>query len=381
MRALIIGGGIGGLTAALALRRAGFEASIYESAEVLQPVGKGIWVPTNAMRVLAALGVAGDVQSAGWALQAIELCTRYGGLLQRIDLDTIRATYGYTTISIHRSELQKALASQLPAEALHLGKRCTEFAEDGGQLVVRFADGTEAAGDVLIGADGIHSTIRATLFPSVALRDVGQTTYRGVAALELPPHLQRICREVWGGGARMGFSAIGPNEVYWFAPVTAPAGRPDPPGGVAGMLGQLYDNFPAPVPEIIACTPPQDILRTDLYDLVPLRCWHRGRVVLLGDAAHAMTPNLGQGGAQAIEDAFVLAQALAQSPDVEDGLHYYERQRRRRANWITRRARQYGTWAHLERRPAQQMRDFLMRHTPSRVPQRTLAFLYGSGPV
>jgi 2-polyprenyl-6-methoxyphenol hydroxylase-like FAD-dependent oxidoreductase len=375
--ALIIGGGIGGLTAALALRRRGFDAQVYEAAPALRPVGKGIWVPTNAMQVLDRLGVAAAVRRAGWPLDRIQLRTADGRLLTDVDLRPVAAKYGHTTVSVHRAELVRVLADALPPDALHLGKRGAGAEADGGGVTVRFADGTQARGDVLVAADGIHSAVRDQFFPKVALRYSGVTCYRGVADLDLPADLARTCWEVWGGAARIGFSAVGPGQVYWFAPVTAPAGSPLPAGAdLAAELAGRYAAFPDPVPAIVRRTPPAEVIRTDLYDFAPIRRWWRGRVVLLGDAAHAMTPNLGQGGAQAIEDAYVLADRLAAGPTPERAFAEYERLRRPKARWVVNTAWRIGRLAHVRGRWLQGLRNAAMRWTPDWVNARQIDHLY-----
>jgi 2-polyprenyl-6-methoxyphenol hydroxylase-like FAD-dependent oxidoreductase len=334
-RILIIGGGIGGLTAAVALRRRGFEPAVYEAAPELRPVGKGIWVPTNAMQVLHRLGLAEAVRKAGWPLERIQVRDTAGRVLVDLDLRKVEAKYGHTTVSIHRADLVRVLADALAPGALHLGKRCTGFAPDGQGVVARFAGGAEARGDLLVAADGIHSAVREQLLLWVPLRYSGLTCYRGIADLELPPELVRVCWEVWGGAARLGFSAVGPRQVYWFAPVTAPADSPLPSGeALTALLAGQYAGFPAPIPDILRHTPPAEVVRTDLYDFAPIGRWWSGRVVLLGDAAHAMTPNLGQGGAQAVEDAYVLADRLAGCAGVEQALSEYERLRLPKVRWV-----------------------------------------------
>jgi 2-polyprenyl-6-methoxyphenol hydroxylase-like FAD-dependent oxidoreductase len=371
-RALVIGGGIGGLTAAVALRRRGIDAHVFEAAPALQPVGKGIWVPTNAMQVLDRLGLAGAVHAAGCPLERIEVCNLAGAVLMAVDVRAFAAKYGHPTISIHRADLVRVLAGALPPDALHLGKRLTGLAASDDGVIARFDDGSEARGDVLIGADGIRSAVRDYLFPGVPLRYSGQTCYRGVADLALPPELARTCREIWGGEARLGFSAVGEGPVYWFGTVSRPEGSPLATGAaLADELAARYAPFPGPIPTIVRATPPGEIIRTDLHDIPPLRRWWQGRVALLGDAAHAMTPNLGQGGAQAIEDAYVLAEQLgSRAPDA--AFAEYQRIRKPKADWVARTARGLGRMAHLRSGVLRRLRDLGLRLAPASAHARQI---------
>jgi 2-polyprenyl-6-methoxyphenol hydroxylase-like FAD-dependent oxidoreductase len=371
-RALIIGGGIGGLTAAVALRRKGWDAHVYEAAPALRPVGKGIWVPTNAMQVLDRLGLAAAVAAAGWALERIQVGTTAGTILMDFDLSRAVAKYGHSTVSIHRAMLVDVLAGALPPDALHLGRQCVGLEQNADGVTARFASGEQARGDVLIGADGIHSAVREKLFPGVKLRYSGQTCYRGIADMELPAGLARTCREVWGGKARFGFSAVGLRQVYWFAPVTAPAGSAD----AVGSLSDLYAHFPEPIPEIVRRTPAAEIIRTDLFDFPTLDRWWQGRVALLGDAAHAMTPNLGQGGAQAIEDAYVLAEQLAAQKDVAAAFQEYERLRLPKVRWVAQTAWRIGRLAHVANPWLRRLRDLALRATPAGMNERQFDRLY-----
>lgn len=376
MRIAVIGGGIGGLTAAIALRQAGFDADVYEAAPELHTIGSGIWVPTNAMRVLAELGLAGRVADAGLGLERIEIRNTAGELLHVIDLRSVAERHGYTTVSIRRSALQQRLVEGLSSAHLHLGAACTEVSTPDGGAEVTFADGSKVAADVVVGADGIKSAVRRHVAGDCSVRYLGQTAYRGIARMELPGHLTHTCIETWGGAVRFGFSALSADRVYWFAPVSTP---PDPEATALSprdLLELGYRSFPAPIPEILEATPADEILRTDLYELSPLDTWHRGRVVLVGDAAHAMAPNLGQGGAQAIEDGLALARELARSPNVAAAIASFERRRLPRVRWIADTARRFGQFAHLEPPALRRLRDLFLRATPAWVARRNLDRLY-----
>ncbi len=375
-RAVIVGAGIGGLTSALALCRNGWDVSIYEAAEQIAPVGVGIWVPTNAMTVLDRLGLAQDVIRAGVELDAIQIRDRTGRLISSIDLPWVRATYGHTTVSIARAELVRVLLDALPAGILQLGKKLQRVVVRNSEACAVFRDGSQAVGDLLTGADGIRSATREAVCPGVELRYSGQTCYRGVADITLPAELAKTVWEVWGGRRRFGFSAIGPVKVYWFAPVTTTADAGPITSSDTTELAAAYASFPPPIPAIIAATRSADIIRTDLFDFVPISRWHAGRVVLVGDAAHAMTPNLGQGGAQAIEDGFALAKQLGGGQHIGAALEQYEKRRKPKVRRIVNMAWQYGKIAHWERASACRCRDAALRWTPAWVTRLQLAQLY-----
>jgi 2-polyprenyl-6-methoxyphenol hydroxylase-like FAD-dependent oxidoreductase len=375
LKILVVGGGIGGLTTAIALQRKGFDVHVYEAAAVVQPVGKGIWLPTNAMLVLDRLGLSGVV-GGGVPLERIEIRDTKDGVLLRLNLRDVKLKYGHTTVSIHRTVLHRVLLEHVQPGTFHLGKRCTGFAPANDGVAVLFHDGSQVAGDVLVGTDGIHSVIRQALFPDATLRYGGQTCYRGVAAMELPASLARTCWEVWGGESRFGFSALGPRQVYWFAPVTAPASGAERRGLLSAELAERYAGFPTPIPAIIERTPVEETIRTDLYDLSPLKRWWQGRVILLGDAAHAMTPNLGQGGAQAIEDALVLADNLSSCRIISEAFRQYERLRMPRVHRIAQTAWRYGQIAHTRSRWLQRLRNVGLKTVPDRVNHKWVDWLY-----
>ena len=194
--------------------------------------------------------------------------------------------------------------------------------------------------------------------------------------MKLPSALSNTCWEVWGGHCRFGFSSIGHGEVYWFAPVNALAGGTVQTSELAAKLADWYADFPSPIPEIIAASSISDVIRTDLFDFPPIPRWHEGRVVLIGDAAHAMTPNLGQGGAQAIEDALVLAEELSKTDSVAQALGRFERIRMPKVKWVANTAWRLGRLAHMQNPLARTLRDLVLRWTPERVNRKQLDRLY-----
>jgi 2-polyprenyl-6-methoxyphenol hydroxylase-like FAD-dependent oxidoreductase len=375
---LIVGGGIGGLTTAIALQKRGIGAHVFERTSGPEAAGAGIWVPPNAMQVLDGLGLAESVYREGKPVDRVEICDRNGSLLQSIDLEETRGETGHTLVSIHRARLHKILAEALEPGTLHFGRPLAGFRESLRSITALFESGDEREGALIVGADGIHSTVRRILFPSIAPQYAGQTCYRGITNLRLSDELSRLARETWGGTSRVGFSAISDDEVYWFAPITAPPDEPDP-ANIRSYLTDLYADFPPPIPKIVRTTLLEKITRTDLEDLPPLPSWSSGRVVLLGDAAHAMTPNLGQGGAQAIEDAAALADAIARhgTDDCRTALSAYESSRKEYVERLARDSRRFGALAHLGPRLLQIVRNTAIRLAPGSWQQRRIAMMGG----
>jgi 2-polyprenyl-6-methoxyphenol hydroxylase-like FAD-dependent oxidoreductase len=377
LKIVIVGAGIGGLTAALALRRRGLEAEVYERAPALSEVGAGIWIPPNAMQVYERLGVDRDLLARSLPLRAIEVGSAAGEVFQRVELGPFRREFGFTTQSVHRAVFQRCLADHYGPGRIHFGRECAAVDEEGGRPRVTFADGTIVEADVVLGADGLRSRAREYVLPGVALRDSGQTCFRGVARLRLPDGEHDVCREVWGDRHRFGYSAVDAEHVYWFAPVSQPF--PTPAAEAHGPLAALYADFPARVREILAATDPGAILRTDLCDFAPIDRWHRGVVALLGDAAHATTPNLGQGAAQAAESAYVLARALATHDTVAEAFEHYARARMEKAHHVTNTAWSLGRAAHLPDGLLSTVRDLALKATPQGYQDQMVHRLYALG--
>ena len=375
-RLVVIGGGIGGLTTALAFAGFDWDVSVHEAAPELRPVGKGIWVPCNAMQVFAVLGLAERISSAGCPLRSIELQTTAGTPISSMNSEQLIARYGHTVVSIQRAKLVEILAGALKPGVLHLGSQFTHFVQKQNQVHAHFENESEVTADLLVGADGIHSRVREQMFPGVLLRYSGQTCFRGISEIALPSHLAHTCKEIWGGKNRFGFSPVSPSQVYWFAPQLSAPGVDEPVNARRQLLLDSYRNFPSPVPEILAATRIEDTIRTDLFDFTPFARWSDNHVTLLGDAAHAMTPNLGQGGAQAVEDAYALARQFQQTASITEALKDYERIRIPKASSIAKTSWMLGQIAHWQNPLAQWARNTALRYTPPSIHQKQLDDIY-----
>lgn len=369
----IAGAGPGGLTAAHALLRRGVDVRVLERQPVLSPVGAGLVIQVNAMRMFASLGLADAVLAAGARLGVARVDHADGTLIQESDLATVATRFGQPSVGIHRGALSTLLAERLPAGTLTLGAAVASVVDAGDEVRVTLTSGEVVVGAGLIAADGIRSAARTSVFGMKPLRYAGYTCWRGIAPV--PPGWRGgDMFERWGRGRRFGVVPISGESVYWFATLNAPEGGHDGPD-VQVELAEIFRGFAEPVPTLIRTAP--TILRNDIVDIHPLAEWSRGRVTLLGDAAHAMTPNLGQGACQAIEDAVVLAERVASAPDLPAAFVDYAALRRPRATAVAEQALKLGQVAQWENGVARAARDLLVRWTPARVLERQLESLYG----
>ncbi|WP_343073546.1 FAD-dependent monooxygenase [Pyxidicoccus fallax] len=366
---LIAGAGIGGLTLACALRRAGLTATVFERADALRWVGAGITVQMNAAVALRRIGLCDAVAAAGASPTDSAILQPSGATITRLPVQQMQQELGTPMVCIHRARLQSVLLEHAGPEHVRLGRAVTGFKDDGHQVTATLSDGSSVTGDVLVGADGLRSAVRSGLLGDAPLRYSGYTSWRGISP-EVPSARPGHVSETWGPGARFGVVPIGSGQVYWYATLNAPPGGQDTPGAARTRLREIFGGWHAPIPDLLAATPDDAIVRTDIHDRPPVNRWSRGRVTLLGDAAHPMTPNLGQGGCQAIEDAVVLSECLASGAPVEAALATYEQRRRERANQMVSRSWRLGQLAQLESPTARFMRDALFRLVPSSLAAR-----------
>jgi 2-polyprenyl-6-methoxyphenol hydroxylase-like FAD-dependent oxidoreductase len=359
-KAIIIGGGIGGVTAAIALKRAGLDVTVYERAEELQEVGSALPLWTNALRALNKIGLIDIYETLGEQVSAGSVSTWRGDVLADLRKVEFLKKLGKINMVVHRAELLAQLLKTLGEDRVQLGATCVGFTQDATGVSARFADGLEARGDMLIGADGIHSVIRAQLFGFMKPSYVGYTCWRGVA------HITRTGLETWawGKGYQFGITPMSQGRAYWFAQKYTPEGEKDKPVGKKSEVLELFCDWHDPIPAVIEATAETDILRNDIYELKHLRHWGRGRVTLLGDAAHAMTPNLGQGACIAIEDAVELGECVKAETDIVAALKLYEKRRVTRANRIALLAHMIGQAVQWENPVLSYTRNTIMKSMP-----------------
>ena len=414
MRIDIIGGGIGGLTTALALRQFGFEPDVFEQAPDLLDVGAAILMWPNAMRVLHRLGLAETIRQQGSNLEQARWLNRDGKLLKHFRLPES----DIPAMALHRAELQHTLLRALPRESIHLGHAFEASEQLPDRIVAHFSNGSSFESDVLIAADGLHSRARAQLLDDGPPVDHGYTAWRGVVPYtpaSLPP---ATAIEIYGHGRRFGIGPLGSGKVGWWAsanktscqlPVrkengeisrsdaATTASRDSPrPASITSASGtttreellRLFDGWCEPVLELIGETPSTSLIRNAVSDRRPVRGWCMGAMTLLGDAIHPTTPNLGQGGCLAIEDAAVLARCLnkygsgARPSDavtrsaISVALRKFESLRFARTSAIARYSRAYGVVGQWENGWAVQLRELILSFVPKRLVQRFLRGIF-----
>ncbi|MBV9827733.1 MAG: FAD-dependent monooxygenase [Alphaproteobacteria bacterium] len=335
-RALIIGGGIGGLAAAVALQRVGVSVTVFEKEPAIAEVGAGLSIWSNAMLALRRLGLESAALQHGSIIERVRSVNPSNVELAVTDFAALGERATAPSICIHRADLQRLLHDAVTASSLsavETGRECVGFFDAGATVVAMFKDGSREEGDLLIGADGIHSVIRKSLFGHEVPRFAGYFAWRGVAheaGFDLPAGeaLMMLSR-----GAHAGAFHCGTDRIYWFLTCNASPGAAagSPCEARAAIMSQI-DNLQVDFRALVDATESDAILRNDVIDRPPRRSWGRGRLTLLGDAIHATTPNLGQGACQALEDAVLLADAISRDTSTEHGLRAYEDQRRARAN-------------------------------------------------
>jgi 2-polyprenyl-6-methoxyphenol hydroxylase-like FAD-dependent oxidoreductase len=358
MKAVVIGGGIAGLASALALTSRGWQVEVFERAPEFTEIGAGLSLWPNALRALDALGVGEVVRSRAVLQGAVGIRDPAGRWLSRTDTADLERRFGLTAM-IHRADLLAVLRTAVPEGVLQPGTQVREVRADG---TVTHSGG-ECRADLVVGADGVHSTTRQSVWPGApAPRYAGYTSWRMVC----PPVPVTETAEWWGRGERFGYAPLPDGRIYVYATANAREGAGD--GGLP-ELRRRFGGWHDPIPALLDAADPGSVLHHDLYELPPLTTYTSGRVVLTGDAAHAMTPNLGQGACQALEDAVVLGNVMASG----DGLTAYDRQRRPRTQMIARRSRQIGVAAQWASPAAVRLRDTALRLMPSSSFARSVA--------
>jgi 2-polyprenyl-6-methoxyphenol hydroxylase-like FAD-dependent oxidoreductase len=350
-RICVIGGGIGGVAAGVALTRAGLDATVYERAAELREIGSGLCLWPNATRALRELGLLDDVLARAEASSHFMLRTRSGRVLMSLGV----GGYDVPAVCMHRTDLLATLLARLPDDRIRLGHELESVQQDRGEkVVVAFTNGVREEFDGVIGADGIHSRVRETLFGPAEPLDRGYTICRGVSQYHGDLIRRGYNSETWGTGNRFGILAMGDGRYTWYATSNASLESFGTPAQRRQELLRIFDGWHEPIPQLIAATPIENIFPARACDGPELRQWGKGSITLLGDAAHACTPNLGQGCAMALEDVVTLAKCVAGTFPIasgafpiSDAFRRYEAMRQRRARRLTQRSHlvgQIGQW-------------------------------------
>ncbi|MCP3805166.1 FAD-dependent monooxygenase [Allokutzneria sp. A3M-2-11 16] len=352
MRAVVVGGGIGGLASAVALTRSGWQVEVLERAAEFGEVGAGLAVQPNALRALDALGLGDAVRERASTEAPAGIRAPSGRWLSRTDPGELRRRYGQWAM-VHRADLLEILHAAIPADALRPGVDVHEVRRDG---TVLHSGGT-STGDLVVGADGIRSITRRSVWGEApAPRYAGYSTWRAISNVPV-----RESVETWGRGERFGYSPLPDGRTYFYAVVNAPEGEE----GGADELRRRFAHWHDPIPALVNAVEGTALLRHDTYELPNLSSYVAGKAALVGDAAHAMTPNLGQGACQALEDAVVLAAA--------DGLAEYDRLRRPRTQMVVRRSHRLGVIAHWAAPALVGVRNTVLRMLPRSSFSRSMA--------
>ncbi|MDF2707398.1 MAG: monooxygenase [Nonomuraea muscovyensis] len=361
--AIVVGGGIGGMAAAVALIRSGWQVEVLERATAFGEVGAGLSLWPNGLRALDALGVGEQVRAHALVETKTGIRDVSGRWLSQTDTHELGRRYG-PLVMIHRAHLLDILREAVPAASLRKETEVTQVVQAGSgtsQVEVEHTHGVSRA-DLLVGADGIHSTVRRSLWPQAAEpRYAGYTAWRLIADTDRP---LSAGGETWGRGERVGIAPLPDGRVYFFGVANTLPGQRSP-GRELDEMRRRFSSWHAPIPDLLAAASEDTVMRHDIYELPPLSTYVAGRTALLGDAAHAMTPNMGQGAIQALEDAVTLAALLASKPHVASALAAYDQQRRPRTQLIAGRSHRIGSVAQWSSAPASTLRNWLLRLTPS----------------
>jgi len=368
----IIGGGIAGLTAAIALRKMGIEATVFEAAPEFKPVGSGIMLAVNAMKAYEHLGLYQEILNAGEPFNGLVVLSQSGKVLSKTNTDKLENKL--TNVAIHRAALHEVLLSKLDKSMVITGKRSADINITPEGNKVTFEDGTSVIADYVIAAEGIHSPIRGKLFPGSQKRYSGYTCWRGIAdnteaRVDTPS-------ETWGKNGRFGMVPLANNKVYWFAVKNAPEDSSEMKKYGLDNLLENYKNYHPLVNKVISATNNEHLILNDIHDLSPINQYAFYNIVLIGDAGHATTPNMGQGACQAIEDAVVLANCLKNNSSVEEAFRRFEEKRLKRTHFIVNQSWKLGKMAQWENPFAIGLRNFIFSSMPASVTNKQIKNIY-----
>ena len=371
MKFNIIGAGIGGLTLAVALKQKGIPFQIFEQAEEMKAVGAGIILGNNAMQVYEKLGLVDALLEKGNRISQLSITEADLKPMSTIDLTDYEKQTGLANLAIHRGDLQTLLLSKLDEGDLTTSKKLMKL-ETGSKPKLHFEDRTTVEPEYVIGADGINSVVRKSITGENTIRSARQICWRGVADYQLTAKDKTHFREAWGKGCRFGFGQINERQVYYFALLNIRESMDEHKGDDWKNHFKVFDPL---VSQLIEATPNSQIHVGEITDLKPIKTWYKNQICLIGDAAHAMTPNMGQGAGQSIEDAYVLANCLEKYAP-EQAFEKYQSLRITKALQIVNNSWRIGMIAQLENSVGIWLRNQVMKMTPDSIGKKQTAQVF-----
>ncbi|RZF49903.1 FAD-dependent urate hydroxylase HpxO [Acinetobacter halotolerans] len=351
MNIAIVGAGMGGLTAGIALKKFGHQVTIYEQTAEILPVGAAISLWSNGVKCLNYLGLTDQIQALGGRMESLAYID---GLthqtMTQFSLTPLYKEVGQRAYPVARADLQQLLMQQFGLEDIKLGMKMTEIENHPDHVNIHFADGSQITADLLIGADGTHSITRTFVLDyQVERRYAGYVNWNGLVEIDEDIAPAQQWTTYIGEGKRVSLMPVAQNRFYYFFDVPLEVGLPNQRDEYKTELKKYFKNWCTPVHKLIDCLDEQKTNRVEIHDIDPFMNFYKGRVVLLGDAAHSTTPDIGQGGCQAMEDAIYLARTLQINTfGLEDALARYQNKRNDRTREMVLRARKRCDVTHMK---------------------------------
>ncbi|PCJ98357.1 MAG: monooxygenase [Flavobacteriaceae bacterium] len=359
----IIGAGIGGLTTAIALEQKGFKTRIFEQAENIKPIGAGIILASNAMQVYEKLGLRKAIEENGNSISSLNITNASLKPLSKMDLSYFENKFKVKNVAIHRGVLQQILIEKLSDSTINLNHKLNKVLENTNGHSLEFQNGEKIQSSTLLGADGLNSIVRQNLFFNNNIRKANQICWRGITKYSLPQKYQNELNEAWGKSERFGFVQIANNKVYWYALKSFKKNKEE---FNLNKIEDYFCKYDSIIKDIISSTKKEQINTAEISDLAPINNWHKENVCLIGDAAHATTPNMGQGACQAIEDAYVLSECLSKY-DLNKAFKEFQKLRLPKAHQVVKASWIIGKMAHLSNPILIGIRNQIIRLTPSSI--------------
>lgn len=366
----IIGGGVAGLSAAIGLQSIGKEFTLFEQSSLLKGIGAGFGLAANAMQALDYLGIKDDVEKIGQHVSNYNILDQYGNILLAPNTEALSEHYQQDNFTIHRADLHEYLLSKIPSDKVILNNRAIRFDQNKGSICIYFEDGSQHVCKYLIIADGVKSPLRQQLLPSSTARYSGYTCWR--ATIDNTEIKLDKGSETWGKNGRFGMTPLIRNRIYWYACVNSKPNNEKYKNYTLNDLKNHFGKYHAPIPQILEGTKNKDLIWNDIIDIKPLKHLAYDNILLIGDAGHATTPNMGQGACQALEDVAVLIDELKSKSNVQDAFKSLEKRRLSRTKYITDTSKFIGEVAQWENPMMIFLRNSILKILPTKLAQRNL---------